>query len=491
MANAFNVNGNINQFDIAGSIQQGLRFGQQQRDLRESREREQKVRSLAPQVIAGDPNAYSQAAAIDPEATAAYQSAGDSQLRRLQGAVNYFDNARKSKNPQAVQAAFNQVVPFLSKITGRPPPPGGYDEATMGPAFEQLRAMTAMLPPTAGQQRNVALSPGSALLNSQTGEVLYERPYAPANASIIEVPDGNGGKVQMLFDPRTRQLSEPQYPGRGETTAPPESAPPTFMGPDGIPVDVSGVTDPNVRASIAANPEAYAEVPSGSSANLPDHIVGGGRLGYTPPKDDGKFQSRQYTPAEVAQIGLPPGTVAYTTESGKPDVVSRPDARTGSGGEQPLSAGERAKVRGEMKDIKDALGMFKAFDSALESIGKYDSVTDGASKGRLGTAYNNARSALRVLYNTGVLQPGELPMLNQALQDPNAMMAILDPRSRPQIQAQLDELYRTIERQITNKVRSYPQLWDNDAYERMRGGSSGASPATSSSATGADPLGIL
>lgn len=193
------------------------------------------------------------------------------------------------------------------------------------------------------------------------------------------------------------------------------------------------------------------------------------------PDSPGKFQSRQLTPDEVANIGLPPGTIAYTTESGKPDIVSRPDARTGSGGEQPLSAGERAKIRGEMKDTKDALGMFKAFDDALNSIGKIGSVFNGADRGRLGTAYNNARSALRVLYNTGVLQPGELPMLNQALQDPNSIGALLDPRSRSQIQAQLDELYRTVARQIENKVRSYPQLYDNAAYDRVVNGQSGRS----------------
>lgn len=173
------------------------------------------------------------------------------------------------------------------------------------------------------------------------------------------------------------------------------------------------------------------------------------------------------SPDEIKAIGLPAGTVAQRKPDGTISVVNKPETPAGP---PKLSPGEASKVRGEMKDIKDALGMFKAFDSAVTDIGKLGSVLDGKQRGQLGTAYNNARSALRVLYNTGVLQPGELPMLNQALQDPNSFSSFVDPRSRDQIQAQLDELYGTVERQITNKVRSYPQLYNNQVYDAVRSG---------------------
>jgi len=180
---------------------------------------------------------------------------------------------------------------------------------------------------------------------------------------------------------------------------------------------------------------------------------------------------RRLTPQEVADYGFETGTVAQVGPNGKVDVVSKPDPKV-----MPLSAGEAAKVRTNMKETKDALNMFKAFDTALTEIPSGTALlTDGAAKGRLGTAYNNARASLRTLYNTGVLQPGELPMLENALRDPTSYESIMDPRARPQIQAQLDELYRTIARSIDNQVGSYPQLFNRDVYEQRKAG--GNAPA--------------
>ena len=129
-----------------------------------------------------------------------------------------------------------------------------------------------------------------------------------------------------------------------------------------------------------------------------------------------------------------------------------------------LSAGEAATVRKQHKELKDAMGAFKAFDAAVDETDNLVVAQFSAEqRGRLGTAYNNARSYLRVLYNTGVLQPGELPMLEKALRDPNGMAAY-DPRTRGEIQAQLDELYGLTERTFDNLVENYPQLYDVEKY---------------------------
>lgn len=185
---------------------------------------------------------------------------------------------------------------------------------------------------------------------------------------------------------------------------------------------------------------------------------------------EGPGAYRTLSPEEVVQQGLQEGTVAQVGPNGKIDVVYKPDARTGTQGAQPLSAGEASKVRTNFKETKDALNMFVAFDKALNEIPSGPGLMlDGAAKGRLGTAYNNARASLRTLYNTGVLQPGELPMLENALRDPTSFQAMLDPRTRPQIQAQLDELYRTIERSFDNQVESYPQLFNQEVYQQRKG----------------------
>lgn len=202
-----------------------------------------------------------------------------------------------------------------------------------------------------------------------------------------------------------------------------------------------------------------------------------------------KKQSSGYRPMsqdEMRAAGLPEGTVAQVdSATGKIDVVSKPDARQGVGNVQPLSAGEAAKVRRDFKETKDALNMFRAFDQAVQDTPSLAAaLLDGTQRGRLGTAYNNARASLRTLYNTGVLQPGELPMLEQALRDPTSISAAFDPRTRGQLRSQLDELYNTIKRNIDNQVQSYPQIFNQDTYrnemQRRQPGRSSNSQAPAS-----------
>lgn len=180
---------------------------------------------------------------------------------------------------------------------------------------------------------------------------------------------------------------------------------------------------------------------------------------------------------EIAQLGLPPGTVAQRNmESGQVSVINKPDARAGTG-EVPLSAGEAAKVRTNFKETREALGMFQALDQALKDVpGGIGTALDPEKRGRLGTSYNNARSALRILYNTGVLQPGELPMLEEALRNPASYGALIDPRTRPQLRGQLDELYRTVDRGIKNQVASYPQIFDPQKYAESKARKQGGQP---------------
>lgn len=69
------------------------------------------------------------------------------------------------------------------------------------------------------------------------------------------------------------------------------------------------------------------------------------------PDAPGPFRARQYTPQEVQQMGLPAGTLAYTSEDGTPKIVSKPQAASG-GGEKPIPVGALNKVL----EAQDALG---------------------------------------------------------------------------------------------------------------------------------------
>ena len=127
MANILPVSGMLNPLpDFNQTWRQGVQFGQQQRQQSEAREREQQVRNLAPQIVAGDPAAYSQAAAIDPQAAETFQGAGDGQLRRFKGFVSYIDQAREQAKQTGdwrhVDAALQQANPWLTQILGKPGP---------------------------------------------------------------------------------------------------------------------------------------------------------------------------------------------------------------------------------------------------------------------------------------------------------------------------------------------------------------------------------
>ncbi|MGE8279029.1 MAG: hypothetical protein ACN6O2_01220 [Stenotrophomonas sp.] len=271
---------------MLASFLQGQNAGLANREYRTQQANKSRLSELAPQIMAGDPSAYSQAVAIDPKAAQGYQDAGDAQLRKLQGFIKYVDGARARGNPAAVDAALRQGGPFIQQITGKAPPTTW--TADMEPGWEELKARVAMVGAPSGEQDQFTLGPGSKRFDA-TGNVVAEVPFAPANGNIVTVPDGAGGSVQMVWDPRTRQLNPlPQVGGQAYEDGSPVSVT-SGTGPDGTPFNF----DPNMPAADRA--AAMADMASGGSlttATLPSRSVtpqqfaGGGRLGYTPPKPE-------------------------------------------------------------------------------------------------------------------------------------------------------------------------------------------------------------
>lgn len=174
MPNIYDIAGNLQQPNIIGNIQAGQQFAQAQQarqmqldQARQAQDDQSQVRNLAPAIISGDPNAFAQAAAIDPQAAQAYQGAGDSQLRRLQGAMAFID---QQKTPQAKEAAYQQVRPYLARFGQQPP--ATFAEAE--PKMEAARAQIAMLGQPQDQFVNVPAQ--GAVFNKATGEVVYQNP---------------------------------------------------------------------------------------------------------------------------------------------------------------------------------------------------------------------------------------------------------------------------------------------------------------------------
>lgn len=159
------------------------------------------------------------------------------------------------------------------------------------------------------QRQNAELAPrvvGNALVDS-TGKVLFQAPerteYQWSDRAGAWIPKpGMQGAQTGGGQPPSREPFNVQYDGPPEGRAAFEAAIRQDQAMGSPPGDYT-INTP-MQNGLSAIPVA------GIGPNTP------------PPK----FQSRQYTQQEVAAMGLPTGTVAFTTESGKPDIVSKPDA---------------------------------------------------------------------------------------------------------------------------------------------------------------------
>lgn len=180
----------------------GMQHVQQQGELGRQQGQQRRVQGLAPQILAGDPQAFDQAAAIDPQAAQQYQNAGDGQLRRLKGALNYFEEGLKSGNDQLVQARFKEISPFLSKATGKPAPPAYTPD--MLPAFEQLKMKIAMADQGAGNDlKSLRIGKDGFYYAIQGGQLVNTGIQADARTQLRDQP----GIAPGLVDLRTGQVN--------------------------------------------------------------------------------------------------------------------------------------------------------------------------------------------------------------------------------------------------------------------------------------------
>ena len=142
MADIYDVNAAIQKPNIVNALRQGQQYGMQLKQQQQQIADQNALRDLAPKIIAGDQNAFAQGAAISPEQAGQYQQAGDGQLRRLKGAIDYFDKGLQSGDDRLIQARYREIAPFLSSLTGQPAPEAYTPD--MLPAFEQVKTKIAL-----------------------------------------------------------------------------------------------------------------------------------------------------------------------------------------------------------------------------------------------------------------------------------------------------------------------------------------------------------
>lgn len=189
MANFYDVNAAIQKPNVLGAMQQGLQFGQQQRALREQRADQQQLRQLAPQVQQGDPSAFMQAAAIDPQAAQAQMGAGDAVARRAEGLVRLLEEA-DARDPREAQALWQaHGVPFARQFSQGTEPTTDWSQAK--PMLQSLKARIAM----AKSAQNPAADPtGFRELDMKARAAGYQ-PGTPEYQQAMRVGVGLQGRA--------------------------------------------------------------------------------------------------------------------------------------------------------------------------------------------------------------------------------------------------------------------------------------------------------
>lgn len=122
------------------------------------------------------------------------------------------------------------------------------------------------------------LSPGSKRFDA-AGKVIAEVPFAPANMQYVDVPDGYGGAVKALFDPRGGSFRQPQYGGFSTYDDGSAVNLTSGVGPNGQPFNFDPSLTPNQRRV------AMADIASGGASDnytLPPSSTH--QFGRTPPK---------------------------------------------------------------------------------------------------------------------------------------------------------------------------------------------------------------
>lgn len=260
MANIYDVASAIQQPNIPGAIQAGIQTARQNtlgniavQQAQQQQQDTQTLRGLAPGIVAGDPTAYAQAAAINPDQANNYQGAADQQLSKLRGAINYID---QQKTPEAKEAAYqNAVRPYLAAIGAAQGkvPPATFAEAA--PMMEAARGQIASIPvnPT-------TLTPGAVAIDKTTGQVIYNNPAA--EKVVNNAPIGpNGEKGVVVFAPHSGGVGQIATLGGGNGSPSGMASPDFYNAVNGLAgkygaTITSGVRDAQHNAEVGGVPNS-------------------------------------------------------------------------------------------------------------------------------------------------------------------------------------------------------------------------------------------
>lgn len=301
-----------------------LAYVQEQGEMGRARGQQNQLAQLASQSYAANTPEQRQQlltsmAVVNPAAAQAqqqqFQGNEDRQRKLAYGAATYLKGALDTKNPAAIAGAWRSVRPGL--INAGIGTEADYAQEWQ-PEYEQmLHQVLASSSNGGAAQTNQNKVVGGALVTPD-GQVVYE---APVDGKIVDIPDGMGGKVQMVYNPRTNALSPLPQPGASGQGAAPGGS---YTTSDGQPYRLGGDLSPEQIATAQADMQAGATL---SNVQLPERNSGP-RLGYTPPAQASTYST--LSPDEVAALGLPVGTIAQRSPTGQVQIINKPrDLPTG------------------------------------------------------------------------------------------------------------------------------------------------------------------
>lgn len=400
--------------------------------------RDQQTRSGLAKFLQGDQSALPQVYANNPQAAMGAQTfmgqqqdAAEDRFGKLSGIY------AQTKDPSVYQ----QIRPLAKQLLGADLPESLDDPADLDGS---LKAATAWAQAYGGAQQQ-ELRPhvvGNALVDA-TGKVLYQG-ESPEKWSLVQVPDGQGGTVQMEYS--NGRWRQPTYGGAPQASAAPTGGASTVMdnafvdeigalvSPFGgrITSTVGGQHNPGSKhytgdaidiGMAQETPEQQSQIiaalegkgyrvrdertrPQGQSVWSGPHLhverggQGGPRLGYTPPKPAAQQKSpaRQMTPQELQRAGFAPGTVAYMGADGLPKVMQRPPTK-------PTTDTKR------QQEVQSQEADFQEIERLVNTLDRMNSVSGWSSTlmpfGEDRNTYQSTTGQLAVLLKPLIRKPGE------------------------------------------------------------------------------------
>ena len=300
-----------------------------------------------------------------------------------------------------------------------------------------------------GSKSNEAftLSPGSKRFGAD-GNVIAEVPFAPANVQYVDVPDGMGGSVKALFQPRGGTFHQPQYGGLStyEDGTPVNVT--SGVGPNGIPFNFDPDLKPEHRQWAMADVANNAESDTYTRTLPPSATT---RFGHTPPKQKDAPSGYNWDASGGSLVPIPGGPA---------DRKANPTPADQASGEM----GMRKELAARLKDDRSVLSMYQNVQSAannssaagdLSLIFAFMKMLDPGSVVRE-QEFANAQNAAGV--------PDRIRNAwNKALEGER-----LNPNQRADFMGQARLLASSAQDRITATTREYQGIADQYGYDAAR-----------------------